>query len=427
VRRDLRMPFTVLATSTSVVLVVVACASSEEPAAPLNDDASVAIATDASHDDSSLVVDDSGSTADAGLDVDAAPPVCTTEGWCHTVVPRGQTFVDVWGDGTGKVWAISQGQSSGEGKIFFWDGAAWTLSYAATADLYALWGNSPTDLWVGTSKGLLHGTGPSATAITWTEATLPVVNGTNLYVRSIWGSGPNDTWAVGARIGAGSPTYVLHRSGPAADPDAGTTEWVIDTSPELSSVSPLTIWGSSSDDVWLNAEYNDASGVKGRLLRRRPDGTGTNAWRVSTDLPEVNSWFTGQALGKNFALINSASGYGNVTGFDLGVSNDDGDHFTWRHLTLDTLPYSAFKKASVVWASGPNDIWAIATTAVGSTWLVQLKDPETSSWRVASISLSDAVPVTRKMNAIWGSGPNDIWVVGNELALHKVDPSKGAP
>jgi len=44
-------------------------------------------------------------------------------------------------------------------------------------------------------------------------------------------------------------------------------------------------------------------------------------------------------------------------------------------------------------------------------------------WRAAEVSL-DGLPVQKAIHAIWGSGPDDVWAVGQDVALHKGAPGK---
>jgi len=34
------------------------------------------------------------------------------------------------------------------------------------------------------------------------------------------------------------------------------------------------------------------------------------------------------------------------------------------------------------------------------------------------------LPVQKAIHAIWGSGPDDVWAVGQDVALHKGAPGK---
>ncbi|MDF2692676.1 MAG: Type fimbrial biosis protein PilY1, partial [Labilithrix sp.] len=62
-----------------------------------------------------------------------------------------------------------------------------------------------------------------------------------------------------------------------------------------------------------------------------------------------------------------------------------------------------------VWGSGPNDVWAVGELATIVHW-------DGQSWTLAT----SALPLGTKpdLNGIWGSGPEDVWAVGKGTALH---------
>ncbi|AKU95059.1 hypothetical protein AKJ09_01723 [Labilithrix luteola] len=156
------------------------------------------------------------------------------------------------------------------------------------------------------------------------------------------------------------------------------------------------------------------------LVRGRADGNGSIVWSAVPNIPVLNDDVRGQFLGAEFLLLNSGAGYGGAEGIDVGVSNDNGRTYAWQHVTFGTLP---FRSARFSWAVASDDVWASGNEG----WLVQSNNLAASTWRTAAISVDPAIPITKRINAIWGTGANDIWAVGDGLAFHKVSPSKGAP
>ena len=62
-----------------------------------------------------------------------------------------------------------------------------------------------------------------------------------------------------------------------------------------------------------------------------------------------------------------------------------------------------------VWGSGPKDVWVVGDAGTilhfdGATWT----------------KATAAFPLGKKpdLRGVWGSGPNDVWVVGDAFALH---------
>ncbi|MBN9161526.1 MAG: hypothetical protein J0I07_11215, partial [Myxococcales bacterium] len=65
-----------------------------------------------------------------------------------------------------------------------------------TADLHAVWGTGPNDVWaVGAEGTILHFDG-----VAWTVSSTGLGSGQEVNLTGIWGSGPNDVWAVGGNV-----------------------------------------------------------------------------------------------------------------------------------------------------------------------------------------------------------------------------------
>lgn len=366
-------------------------------------------------DSSTATEDQDSGPPDAG--VDATARTCTDEGWCHTVVPDAQTLVSVWGDGTGNVWVVSK-----EGSILRWDGAAWTESYKTSpaTQFYAVWGTSPTDLWAGNASGLLHGTGASANSITWTEVALPSMN-FPWSIRTLEAAGDKDLWAIGYidRL-----SYVLHRSEASIARASSTgSEWEVDA--ELQALMPdksgaiasvwQGVWGTAGDDVW--------AGATGATLFHR-DAQG---WHPISTAPDVVSDFTfdfkGYSIDRTRVFL-GASGHGGQLSdgtYVVGTSADNGATYTWAERPFDspTSFYGLFPGGDIqaVWASNSGDIWVAGPKG----FLVELEDWDASTWRTAATSI-DQLPTYHPIYDLWGTGPDDLWAVGEGIALHKTTP-----
>lgn len=146
------------------------------------------------------------------------------------------SITGLWASAANDVW-LAHGNSGPHR----WNGSTWSK-----VDVYArcrvqgsgpIWGASPTDVWLGSSLGLLHLTGadqPSPAGDT-VERDCNIESGvTNINV--LWGSAANDIWA-GGRNG-----LLRHYDG---------TSWTTVTLPTTFNLT--TIWGSGPDDVWVVA------------------------------------------------------------------------------------------------------------------------------------------------------------------------------
>ena len=169
----------------------VACATSDVTLGSVTDDGGNKLNGEGGAQDEPDV-----STSDAGPDSLPPPRECSDQNFCHTNVPEGATLTSVWGDGAGVVWSVSA-----QGTIYRWDGFQWKVHHvvaaaAGAAELTTIWGSSATDVWVAGSTGLLHGTGTSAATLSFAPVTdLP--GNPDVPLASVWGSGPDNIWAVG--------------------------------------------------------------------------------------------------------------------------------------------------------------------------------------------------------------------------------------
>ena len=102
--------------------------------------------------------------------------------------------------------------------------------------LHGVWGSGPNDVWAVGDAGILHWDGSAWTAVS---------SGTTAYLEGVWGSGANDVWAVGD-VGT-----ILHWDGSAwTSASSGTT------------FALFGVWGSGANDVWAVGD--------GTILERSP-------------------------------------------------------------------------------------------------------------------------------------------------------------
>ena len=387
----------------------------EDAAAPATipgEDASTSEAEDAGLDDGSVRDDLDADVTDAA----DAGKRCTDEGWCHVVVPDGQTLRALWGDGQGTVWTVSD-----EGNILRSNGTAWVESYSAGVPLHTIWGSGPTDLWAGggaTSSGntiepgvLLHGTGPNPSSITWTKVK------TEVTIRSIWGTSATDVYAVASvphRVENADPSYLLHYAGPTTDGGSGFT--VDPLSTELPAHFDK-VWGTSENDVWVSGRVRTSpSTIQGKVAHRVPTGDGGWSWRADqpahTPFSETKRETFGFSLSPAQAyLVGFTSDINDTSYLHVGVSNDAGAPFTWTRTSWSTGPITP-NGLTAAWAASPSEFWLAGQFGRLRRW-------DGLTWRLAVVSL-DGRPVQKAIYAIWGSGPDDIWAVGADIALHKV-------
>jgi hypothetical protein len=163
----------------------------------------------------------------------------------------------VWGAAPDDVWIVGQfcldldtDPSCGGATFLHWNGANWSAPDSIGVPvLYAAWGSGSSDVWAAgddTRVGralIVHSSGSA-----WTDVS--PANPASGGAHAIWGSGPNDIWTVGfgpAIIGPGGETTltgtIMHFDG------AAWTPAVMNSSLQLNGV-----WGSSPNDVWAVAD-----------------------------------------------------------------------------------------------------------------------------------------------------------------------------
>ncbi len=217
------------------------------------------------------------------------PPYPKDVPWSAPISPLRGKFGDyrvrgVWGSGPNDGWAVGEGSvgylyGSGDRPIQRWNGNSWSFENVGliagqpgsssgqcgtTALLKAIWGSGPNDVWtVGYNWVCSYGTGRygpgaykhSASAVimhwngsAWSYVASPYSGLTDTSLTDVWGSGPNDVWAVGWGSAGG---VILHWNG---------SSWSLSTKTPYGLVS---IWGRGPDDVW-------ARGANGTVLHRGP-------------------------------------------------------------------------------------------------------------------------------------------------------------
>lgn len=394
------------ALAASLVFVAMACSDEESPGVPGDSpltDVDSGVDADTSVDAAADAVDapiDAAAALDADGDSgDAAPPTCTDENWCHTPIAQNETLRDIWGDGSGVFWTVS----SSTGNVLYWDGAAWNTSFTAGTPLYAIWGSGPNDIWVGGDGGFFHGTGTSPSTMSWT----PVSAG-GAPIRSIWGRSASDIWAVGYTGSTSSFTaYVQHYTGTPLDADAGTG-WSAVPGATASPARFTKVWGTpGQDEIWIGGQTGTTN--EARAVCGKADGAGGYTWTLSPPAA-TGRYFNGAGfLTPSVQVIlgfdvTGSSVYGTYTGV-----RDDSGVFSWTR-------FDGFNRGNAqlnaVGGTGLDDVWVAG--AYG-----RLRHWDGTEWHVARTALDDVMPVVNTLYGMWVVGMDDVWVVGNGIALHK--------
>lgn len=255
--------------------------------------------------------------------------------------------------------------------------------------LASVWGSGPNDVWaVGSSGTILHWDGA-----TWT----PTSSGVKNTFFRVWGSGADDVYAVS------STDVILHSAGF----QGGSASWK-PMVPKEAPVPPVlvqAIWGSSSTDVRLGGKAFDvpvegADPIKSNQFLRN-QGTIDGPWRSIPGTFDVTSIWGSSAddvwmTGDNSATVNYQRGL--VVHGTPGPGAGADDRLVWTPVETQTEVV-----LNGIWGSSSSDVWAVG--ALGTIRHYVAGNPR----------FQEVVSSTRQnLYGVWGSGPNDVWAVGDE-------------
>lgn len=395
--------------AASPLVALAACSSDETPAQvePKPDGSTLIDPGDASSTDASVDAHDADARADG------ATSLCSADHFCHSEIPEGSNFLGVWADGQGIVWAVTV-----EGDVVRWDGTKWSIHQHLTVEsgIFSIFGVSPTDIWVPTDVGLMHGTGATSESLVFAPVTVP--GDETMIIKSVWGTGPNDVWAVGGNELWDIPTAVgrvAHFTGPVEDGGGG---WSLDDAFPADSVEPQAAWGSPTSGLWIYASKAIEYEFAGVVMRRLP---GATTW-TTVDLPQDSStpqlpgphYFTGAGLSSDDSVW--LAGFGGAQSVPVvyhGTKAAAGNgNFDWTY----TKRYDWDRPISGFFGFAANDTWAMGQSGFLQHW-------DGTSWKQAATRVGD-LPVANNFWAAHGVSKDDFWVVGDAVALHRTNADK---
>lgn len=249
----------------------------------------------------------------------------------------------------------------------------WTIDHLTTdGALLGVWGSGPDDVWAvgGDADGplVLHDNGSG-----WARVAVP--GGGRL--ANIYGFTGGDVYAVGER------GLLLHHDG---------QQWSqIDTGTD---VTLFGLWGASADDVWVVG--GDLLGPSGSaVVLRGAHGVFTRVADIPRALlPSV--LFKVHGFGADNVMMVGSS----------GVLTFDGT--TWRK---DAVPSSGLLRA--VWGRGPDDVYS-----VGGTAAAEVIHYDGRAWRMAS-----EVATGTGLTGVFTSPGEPTIAVGSSSYVFEIAPS----
>jgi hypothetical protein len=332
----------------------------------------------------------------------------------------------VWGSSGRDVFAVGSCESCDpprSGVVLHWDGTAWSEMVLdprdSTQGFTSVWGSGPTDVYVASAPALLHWDGSI-----WTRAPL------TMSVRSLWGSGRDDVFAAGV-VGSEAYGVVSHFDG---------TRWSESTSRQPYGSYDYVV-GTRRDDVYAVVTRNSVAGS----LIVHWDGRGwspfspperANIWAVWSNGPgelfvssaEMIQHWDG-ARWSDAKLTTSAAFFGiwGAPGNAFAVGSLGAiarwDAAAWTPLISPVVPVgvpdTTPRPLTVVWASGPDDVYAVGTPDGSST--SQLVRWDGARWTRVVLEGD------RGVRAVWGRGPSDVFAVGGGGMIQHRDGSRWSP
>lgn len=333
--------------------------------------------------------------------------------WSFTNFRVLQPFNGLWGTNANDMWVIGDGGllarlSDRNEWVRFDDGTTESL-------ITSLWGSGPSDIWAlssGLSEdgGLLHFNGSL-----WSVTPLP--DGVSSPFSGLWGSGPRDVWAVG-HLGE-----ILHFDG---------VRWSFAQGPNPKGVvgALRAVWGSSASDVWaVGTVIQHYDGKRWSLVWRDVDlrdslaavwGSGpTDVWTVGTDGLALH--FDGHAWTRLSITTDSLYAIWGSAANDVWFAGDTrGTLYHWDGRRFGAVDVSGQARDPIygLWGAGARDIYAVGG--------VELFTEERSR---STVLRYDGSAWTREphhgptfLQAVWGSGPNDVWAGGQGGTLMRRRP-----
>jgi hypothetical protein len=316
-----------------------------------------------------------------------------------------------------------------------------STGHSSGLGLSSIWGSGPNDVWaVGAKGSVIHWDGA-----TWTS--MPI--DTNYSLQSVYGTGPNDVWVV-------STASLIYRSTGFSN---GTAMFVRETPLFENATLPTTVgallavWATGPGDVWISGKHRTSVG--GQILTgwRSTPGDGGVAWTPLNALGSINVTYGIWGTGPNDAWMVGSKGSTNTSfaSHTNGGSATDGGMPTWTE--VDTATFAVLNAIS---GTGSSDVWAVGNSGTirhytgGAKW--DIVDSPTSQnlrgvWAAATDDVwavgengtvlhydgtewkPSAVAMsktdTRHLYAVWGSGPSDVWAVGDGIVMHYSGPKSG--
>lgn len=312
-----------------------------------------------------------------------------------TIPPVAEASTDASFESDGDAVEAGPGDcASSEGGCTTTDWYSVKTNHPAGLGLAAVWGSGPNDVWaVGAAGSVIHWNGSE-----WQSSPIE----TAMSLQAIYGTGPNDVWTVA------TANTIYHSTGftnggagwssvtPIWDPPYGASAGTL-----------LTIWGTGPSDIWMIG--------KNRIVEYWPVASTQAGWRT-VDVDGTIGWTSMSSFDNHTIQSMWGSGPGDiwVVGSRGATNLSFAAHTNGVAAGTDGMPIwtevdtQTFYPLNALWGSGSKDVWA-----VGNGGTLRHFDGTATVWSVVES------PTTENLHGVWGSGSNDVWAVGdNGTFLH---------
>lgn len=232
-------------------------------------------------------------------------------------------------------------------------------------------------------------------------------------LHALWGFSEQDVWAVGDRQEQG---VALHWEG---------SGWKRVPVPRTASLQ--AVWGAASNDVW-------AVGLEGTVLRWNGEAWQRFEAPTSEDLTGVSGTSAGDVwlVGPRVALHWNGTALAETPGWTPTGEPDDelpsaGTHL-WAVRPDDVVAAGGgvcqrwngaawaqtscgVRRATAVWGSGSEDVWVVGTYSLGFNTYSERAHWNGQQWSTESFSDERGTDF-EPFFSLWGTGARDVWLNG---------------
>jgi len=337
---------------------------------------------------------DAGDAGDAG---NAELPACTVD-WCDTPlpIPDGGTLslMDVWVPSKDEAWAVSQ-----EGLVLRWSGTSWSVVWDAETPLYGVTGDPEGNIWAVGAEGAIF-RGPAGAG--WT----PIPSGVTTDLVGICEASRDAEHP--RNVAVVTENAVLRWNG---DTDVdGMPVWTRSTFGELEKLYSISCSGS---DVWVSGTSADFVQPGGRLYRSSDDDAGWEAQLASGKDGNLQIDFLQyETLSSIWAHDRKNIWTRGQIGIVYGLPGAGDGQLIWARersqmASLATLS----KRPTGIWGSAANDVWIVSSRGRVHHW---------DGTRVSiTVTAKSWDVLESNLHAVSGSSASNVWVVGDNVALHR--------